>query len=44
MEIMADKLGSIEEVANLVENVERRSCEKKYVEGALTGVLNAKND
>ena len=44
MEIMVDKLGSIEEVVKVVENVERRYCEKKSVAEALTGVLIAKNN
>ena len=41
MEIMADKPGYIEEVVKVVKNVEKRYYEKKYVEGAHTGVLNA---
>ena len=44
MEIMEDKLGYIEEVVKVVENVERRLCEIKYVEGALTGVLIVKGN
>ena len=44
MEIMVDKPGCIEEVIKVVENVEKRYCEKKSVEGAHTGVLIAKNN
>ena len=44
MEIMEDKPGCIEEVVKVVKNVDRRYCEKRYVEGALTGVLIAKNN
>ena len=44
MEIMADKLGYIDEAVKIVENVEKRYCEKKSVEGAHTGVLIAKNN
>ena len=44
MEIMVDKLGYIEEVVKVVENAERIYCEKKSVEGALTGVQIAKNN
>ena len=44
MEIMVDNLGYIEEEESLAENVERRSCEKRYVAEALTGVLIARND
>ena len=44
MEIMVDKLGYIEEVVKIVENVGRRYCEKKFVAGAPTGVLIAKNN
>ena len=44
MEIMADKPGCIEELVKVVENVERRYCEKRSVAGALTGVLIAKNN
>ena len=43
MEIMVDKLWYTEEVVKAVENVEERYCEKKFVGGALTGVLIAKN-
>ena len=42
MEITVDKHGCIEEVAKVVENVERRYCEKRSVAEALTGVLIAK--
>ena len=44
MEIMVEKLGCSEEVVKVVENVERRYCEKRYVAEALTGVLIAKNN
>ena len=44
MEIMVDKHGCIEEVAKVVENVEKRFCEKKFVAGAHTGVRIAKNN
>ena len=44
MEIMVDKLGSIEEVANFVKNVEQKYCEKRFVVEAHTGVLIAKNN
>ena len=44
MEIMADKPGCIEEVVKVVENVDRRSFEKRSVAGVLTGVLIAKNN
>ena len=44
MEIMADKLGFIEEVEKIVKDVERRYCEKKSVAEALTGVLIVKNN
>ena len=44
MEIMADKLGFIEEVVKIVKNVVKRFCEKRSVEGAHTGVLIAKNN
>ena len=43
MEIMEVKPGCIEEQENLVENVEKRFCEKRSVAGALIGVLIAKN-
>ena len=43
MVIMADKPWSIEEVVKIVKNVEKRYCEKRSVEGALTGVQIAKN-
>ena len=42
MAIMGDKPGYIEEVVKSVENVEKKYCETKFVEGALTGVLTAK--
>ena len=44
MEIMVDKLGCIEELVKIVENVEKRSCEKRSVAEVLTGVLIAKNN
>ena len=44
MEIMADKLGYIDEPVKIVKNVEKRYCEKRSVEGAHTGVLIARND
>ena len=44
MEIMEDKLGYIEEVVKVVENVAKRYCEKRSVAEALTGVLIAKNN
>ena len=44
MEIMVDKPGYIEEVAKVVEDVERQYCVKKSVVGAHTGVLIAKNN
>ena len=43
MVIMEDKRGSIEEVVNVVENVEKKYCEKNSVVEAHTGVLIAKN-
>ena len=43
MDIMVGKPGCIEEVVKIVENVERKYCEKRSVVGALTGVLIAKN-
>ena len=43
MEIMADKLGYIDEAVKIVENVEKRYCEKRSVAEALTGVQIAKN-
>ena len=44
MEIMADKLGYIEELVKIVKNVEKRYCEIRSAEGAHTGVLIAKNN
>ena len=44
MEIMADKLGYIDEAVKNVKNVEKRFYEKRSVEGAHTGVLIAKNN
>ena len=44
MEIMEDKPGYIEEVVKVVENVERRYCEKRSVAEVHTGVLIAKNN
>ena len=44
MEIMEDKPWYTGEVVKIVKNVEKRYCEKKYVEGAHTGVLIAKNN
>ena len=44
MEIMVDKPGFIEEAVKVVENVERRYCEKKSAVEALTGVQIAKNN
>ena len=44
MEIMEGKLWCIDEAVKIVKNVEKRYCEKKSVEGALTGVLIAKNN
>ena len=44
MEIMVAKPGYIEEVVKVVENVERRYCEKRSVAGAAIGVLIAKNN
>ena len=44
MEIMVDKHGYIEEVVKIVENVEPRYCEKKFVVEAHTGVLVARNN
>ena len=44
MEIMEDKPWYTEEVVKIVKNVEKRYCEKKFVEGAHTGVLIAKNN
>ena len=44
MEIMVDKLGYIEEVGKVVKNVVKRYCEKRFVEGAHTGVQIAKNN
>ena len=43
MEIMVDKPGYIEEEVKLAKNVEKGFCAKKYVVGAHTGVLIAKN-
>ena len=44
METMVDKPGYIEEVVKVVENVERRYCEKRSVAGAHIGVLIVKNN
>ena len=44
MVIMVHKLGCIEEMEKVVENVEKKYCVKKSVAGALTGVLIAKNN
>ena len=44
MEIMEGKLGYIEEEVKVVKSVERKYCEKKFVVGAHTGVLNVKNN
>ena len=44
MEIMEGNPGFIEEVAKVVENVEKRYCEKRSVAEAHTGVQIAKNN
>ena len=44
MEIMEDKPGCIEELVKVVENVEKRYCEKRSVAEARTGVQIAKNN
>ena len=44
MEIMGGKLGFTEEAVNVVKNVGKLYCVKKYVVGARTGVLIAKNN
>ena len=44
MGIMVDKPGCIEEVVNVVKNAEKKYFVKKYVVGAHTGVLIAKNN
>ena len=43
MEIMVDRPGYIEDLDNVVKNVGKKYCEKKYVVEAHTGVLIAKN-
>ena len=44
MEIMVDKPGYIEEEVNVVKNVEKRYCVRRYVVEAHTGVLIVRNN
>ena len=44
MEIMVGKPGYIEEVVKVVENVEKRYCEKRFVAEAPIGVPIAKDN